>query len=141
MTTLIAPKNTYTEEQLRTFTDEQIIEVFKPREVDFIDATCDWTHTEYIFIAVYDEVIEDKLTQSDKDKWMEEFKDRFDDELDFTLTYDELMEENEWLREDVGCDEWNKPENINECLVYMFRFMMEQDFYTEAFVDFINGVE
>ena len=132
--------NTYTEEQLRTFSDEQIVEVFKPKSSDFYDRTCDWTHAEYIFIAVYDEVIEDRLTQSQKDEWMKEFKDRFGDELDFTLTYDELIEENEWLKEDVGYDYWDKPEFINESLVYMFRFMMEEEFYTEAFVDFINGV-
>ena len=131
---------TYTEEQLNAFTDAQVLEVFMPRMDEFEIAQGYWVHSENLWIGVYDEVIADNMTDEEKSAWVVEFMDRFGDEITED-TFDAIMEENDWLAEDIGCDDWDKPKYKDASVIFLFRFMMDNDFYTEAFVNFLNGVE
>ena len=131
--------NTYTEQQLNSFTDETIISVFKPR-LDDLDTSAR-EHGEYLYIALYDDVIEGRLSQEDKDAWVKEWKEDLTDELDGLETYEAILEEHDYLREDVGCWSCGKEEFVDECCVYLFRYMMDDSFFTTAFIEFINQTD
>ena len=131
---------TYTEEQLNSFTDETIISVFKPRLDAFDKEVSNWEHADILYCSLYDEVIEGRLSQEDKDAWVKEWKEGLIDGLDGLETFEAILEEHDYLREDVGCWSCGKDEFVDECCIYLFRYMFDSCF-TNDFIEFINQAD
>ena len=131
---------TYTTEQLTNFTDAQILEVFKPLVNQFEQETNDWTHCEYLWIAVADDVIIDKLSDASKDEYIKQFKEMLEDDEDVSKwhTLDDILNDCDWLSEDIGAVEWTEPKFIDASCIYLFRYMLDNGFFTDAFVNFLN---
>lgn len=74
----------------------------------FYDLFNSWdAHPESFFIGFYWDFIHgtNHLTDADKESLMNSWKEDFDGEdYDFTLSFDEFIEENEFLTEDIACD-------------------------------------
>ena len=130
---------TFTTEQLNTFTDAQIRDVFMPLTQRFDDVSgSEWEHSEHIWIDVYEDVIKDRMTDAHKKSMVIHFDEVLDGELNRLDSYEDILSENEYLKEDVGFTFWDTPEFRDDAVVYVFRYLMENDFYTEAFVEFLN---
>ena len=68
----------------------------------------DDAHPENFYIPFYDEFItDDGVSEEDKQGWMNSWKEDFsmDEDPDFEAnTYSEVLEENDYLKEDVACE-------------------------------------
>ena len=100
-------------------------------------------HTESFYIGFYDDFIYGTAILSDEDKegWMTSWKEDFEGEdYDFTLSFDEFIDENEFLKEDVACCAIGDYESLKSKAIPQLFFHISEMWSEESIQDAIDEI-
>ena len=114
----------YTSEQLLSFTDAQIIEIFAPKLESFLHCWMNSSHhPQALYEWYYDEVVKDSISEHDKNGMLKSFTDDGHNDERYN-SYDKLMQEKDYLEEDVA--QWYSEEenNVHAFILYSFKYMV-----------------
>ena len=130
---------TYTQQQLSTWTDSQILESLTPKFDELIENWQGGSHPEVLWDdGYYCEVVSKKLTEEQKKEWFESFCEDDCNEEEHP-DFDSLLEACDYLGEDIGNWWSEQPENRNEFIIFTFKWLLdyEGDNFEEVLVPFL----
>ena len=114
---------TYTKQQLSTWTDSQILESLTPKFDELKECWDGGSHPEVLYNdGVYCELIAGKMTDEEKKMWWDSYTE--DEETDGYENFDELLEDKDFLGEDIGHWWFTQPENKDEAILFTFKWLL-----------------
>ena len=101
------------------------------------------SHHESFYQNFYHEFIDDDyITDENKEKWIESWKEDFDGEIDIEdKSFTDILDENEWLIEDITYDLITDDESIKKKSIPQLFFHISEMWSEESIQDAINELK
>jgi hypothetical protein len=125
----------YKTQQLSKLTDSQILESFTLKFDEFLTDWDGGSHPEVLYNdGLYCELIAEKLTDEEKAEWFKHFCEE-DENPNEWEDFDSLLENEDYLGEDIADDWAAKPENKNEFIIFTFKWLTGSQRFNQEEID------